>query len=79
MSLGVIDNRPNLVTKFRLLRDDPGPAPLFKPIRGRRLASPGSGSAGRCGPAGLAFESVSPSGDGQLLGLARGESGPVFV
>ena len=48
MSLGVIDNRPNLVTKFRLLRDigDPGPAPLFKPIRGRRLASPGSGSAG---------------------------------
>ena len=24
MSLGVIDNRPNLVTKFRLLRDDPG-------------------------------------------------------
>ena len=39
MSLGVIDNRPNLVTKFRLLWDDPGPAPLFKPIRGRRSSS----------------------------------------
>ena len=29
MSLGVIDDRPNLVTKFRLLRDDSRAGPAF--------------------------------------------------
>jgi len=32
MSLGVIDNRPNLVTKFRLLRDDPGLVSRLAPL-----------------------------------------------